>query len=616
MRISEIVRQSVAAFLRDWKTYLGIHVAASVISLAALAPLYTVLSGWLILASGQAALTDQDILKFTLSPLGLLVMAFICALFVTTLVFEQSALFVAAYQRETGKNVSLPGLGRFLLSRAGAIFLFALRAIALAALTGAPFLAAAAFIFARYLTEFDINYYLSETPPVFWRATGAILALVIAMLWPLTRVMASWFVALPLLLAEGESPGEAMRRGRSATGPVRTTIAVMLMVWLGVTLLLFSVTGGLLDLGVSVSLAVAGDSLQTLAYLVGAMLATWSVANLGVSFFSNSILSIGILRLFRELFPQSAGISADALLTPPVRSTSLRLSARLLATLFVVGVFGASVVLVRAYDRFGSETGVEIIAHRGASSDAPENTLAAMEEAIRQGADWVEIDVQETRDGHIVVIHDRDLKKVGGSDLRVWDTPLADLQSVDIGSRVDERFSNERVPTLRQVLALCRNRVGVLIELKYYGNETQLEQRVVEIVESERMQDNIKAMSLKYDGVQALKALRPDWEVGLLSSVALGNVTRLNAAFFAVNGNFAGRSFVRQAQQRARGVLVWTINDPVQMSAMMSKGVNGIITDKPGLAREIQLQRSQLTMPERFMIQFAGLLGKRVNLEQ
>lgn len=616
MRISEIARETLGAFLRGWKTFLGIHVAAHIISLAALAPLYTLLGGWLILASGQAALTDQDILKFALSPLGLLVMATMGALFMTLLVFEQAALFIAAHQRESGKDVSLLKLGKFLLSQAGAIFLFALRAIALTALIAAPFLAAAAFVFARYLTEFDINYYLAETPPVFWRAGGAIGALLLVMLWPLTRVMASWFVALPLLLVERESSGRAMRRGRSASGPVRTVVAVTLMVWLGITLLLFSVTGGLLDLGVSFSLFVAGDSLQMLAYLMGGVLVIWSVANLAVSFFSNTILSLGILRLFRELFPQSVATSLDSLLAPTEQSTSLRLSGRILVTLFVIGVFGAGLVLVETYNRFGPETRAEIIAHRGASFDAPENTLAAMEEAIRQGADWVEIDVQETREGNIVVIHDRDLKKVGGSALLVWDAPLEDLQSVDIGSRVDEKYSNERVPTLQQVLALCRNRVGVLIELKYYGNETQLERRVVEIVESERMQDNIMAMSLKYDGVQALKALRPDWEVGLLSSVALGNVTRLNAGFFAVNGNFAGRSFVRQAQERDRGVMVWTINDPVQMSAMMSKGVNGIITDKPGLARDIQAQRADLAVHERFMIQFAGLLGKQVSAVQ
>jgi len=236
-----------------------------------------------------------------------------------------------------------------------------------------------------------------------------------------------------------------------------------------------------------------------------------------------------------------------------------------------------------------------------------------MEQAIKDGADWVEIDVQETRDGEVVVIHDADLKKIGGIGLRVFDASLAELQSVDIGSWKNPSFSDQRIPTLQQLLELCKNRIKVLIELKYYGQERHLEERVVEIVEAAGMQDQIRVMSLSYPGIQKVSSIRPQWSVGLLASVSFGDITRLEADFFAVNASFASRAFIRNIHNRGKKVLVWTINDPVSMSAMMSKGVDGIITDKPQLATNIKLERAELSVHQRIMIQLASFIGKQAH---
>jgi glycerophosphoryl diester phosphodiesterase len=260
--------------------------------------------------------------------------------------------------------------------------------------------------------------------------------------------------------------------------------------------------------------------------------------------------------------------------------------------------------------RLDLEDNTLVIAHRGASADAPENTLAAMELAIREGADWVELDVQETREGEIVVIHDSDLKKIGGSGLKVHESSLAELQNVDIGSWKDPSFSDQRVPTLRQVLELCKNRINIVIELKYYGHEERLEERVAELVEAAGMQDQIVVMSLSYPGIQKMKSIRPDWNVGLLASVAVGDITRLEADFFAINAKFASRAFIKHVHKQNQKVLVWTVNDPISMSAMISKGADGIITDKPALAVTVRNERVEMSMHQRMLIQLASFIGK------
>jgi glycerophosphoryl diester phosphodiesterase len=116
-------------------------------------------------------------------------------------------------------------------------------------------------------------------------------------------------------------------------------------------------------------------------------------------------------------------------------------------------------------------------------------------------------------------------------------------------------------------------------------------------------------MSLKYGSIQKVRALRPQWIVGLLTAVSLGDLTRVDADFLAVGTGVATQGFVNLAQSRGKDVQVWTVNDPIVMSTMISRGVNSLITDKPALAREVLQQRATLSSMERLLLELAILFG-------
>jgi glycerophosphoryl diester phosphodiesterase len=221
----------------------------------------------------------------------------------------------------------------------------------------------------------------------------------------------------------------------------------------------------------------------------------------------------------------------------------------------------------------------------------------------------VEVDVQETADGEVVVLHDSDLKKVAGVDLKIWDATWEDLQEIDVGSFFSPEFSDQRVPKLAQVLELCRGRAGVVIELKYYGHQDRLEERVAEIVDGLGMASTIKVMSLNSDGLDRMKAVRPDWTTGILTSVVVGDLTRMEVDFLAVNSGMATRRFVRATHNSGKKIFAWTVNDVLGMSAMMDLGVDSIITDDPQLARDVLEYRADLNPVERLMIGLAVYFG-------
>ena len=615
--ILQDTNEVLEGFRLNWKLLIGIHIAVSILTVMALTPLLSVFSGWLVLASGQTALTDEDILFFFLSPTGLLVMLVAGALSTTVIIFEQAAMITAVRHATPGQSVRLPQLGRYLLVKFWPLFRLALQMIGRGVLVAAPFLALAALIYFFFLTEYDINFYLNNKPPAFWWAGSLILLCLLTMTGVLLSVFSGWVLALPLLLLRNERPTQVLRMSRNASESKRIPITLTLLI---LTLLhtgMFGLVSFLTNISLDGLVGLAGSSLQVMAYLLGGLLVVWLIANVFITFVSNSALSLFILALYTRTFPGSDDGDEKNVLASAPSTLRWNISAGRLIGLILVASLLTGLAFSITMGRLDIENHTMVIAHRGASADAPENTLAALELAIEQGADWVEIDVQETRDGEVVVIHDSDLKKIGGSGLKVYESSLPDLQNVDIGSWKDPSFSDQRIPTLLQVLALCKNRIKVVIELKYYGREERLEERVAQLVEAAGMQDQIVVMSLSYPGILNMKSLRPDWTVGLLSSVAIGDITSLQADFFAVNANFANRAFVKRVHNRKRQVMVWTVNDPVSMSAMMSKGVDGIITDKPGLASAVRTERNELETHERIMIQLASLIGRQpARLEQ
>jgi glycerophosphoryl diester phosphodiesterase len=254
------------------------------------------------------------------------------------------------------------------------------------------------------------------------------------------------------------------------------------------------------------------------------------------------------------------------------------------------------------------ETG-QVVAHRGSSKAAPENTMAAFRQAIADGADWIELDVQETADGEVVVFHDSDFMRLAGVSLKIWDATLADLRDIDIGTRFSPAFKDERVPTLGEVLDACKGKAGVVIELKTYGHGQQLEERVARIVDARGMDAQIAVMSLDLDAARKMKSLRPDWKVGLLMSVSAGNLQTSGADFLAVNAAFTDRGFVRSAHRRGTKVYVWTVDDASTMSEMMGRGVDGLITNTPALAKAVLAQRARMSPAVRLLLELAGILG-------
>ena len=389
----------------------------------------------------------------------------------------------------------------------------------------------------------------------------------------------------------------------------------LLVSWGVLAILLASIVFGLIQLAGSWLIPSFVESISILVLLLGGLSIAWIVANFLLTTFTSGSFAYLVMGLYEEHGPVLNKELTKSKPSGP-ESRTINITKRGVVVFLVAAVVIAGLTGSWLIQGIQTNDDITIVAHRGAAGKAQENTLASIRQAIEDKADWIEIDVQETADGDIVVMHDSDFMKLAGNKLKILDATMPLLADIDIGSWYDPSFSQERVPTLKQVLDTTRGKAKLVIELKYYGHDKNLEQRVVDIVEDAGMVGETAIMSLKYNAVKKMRALRPDWKIGLLSTTSIGDLSSLDADFLAVAMGMASAGFIRRTHEAGKQVFVWTVNDPVSMSRMISMGVDGIITDEPEMARHVLKERAKLSTAERLLIHTALLFGQSFTPKQ
>ncbi|MCP5523372.1 MAG: glycerophosphoryl diester phosphodiesterase membrane domain-containing protein [Verrucomicrobiales bacterium] len=599
---STILKEAWRRFRADWPQLLVADFLARAVAVMILVPGVGFLLRAFLKTTDTGVLADAAILSVLLHPLGWLALVTLSAAWLGIVFFEVGQLVVIASApagpaRLTWLDALCHTARRFReLVVLGGVVVIRLLVLAL------PFATAVGLLYLLFLRRYDINYYLSARPPAFLGVALATTLLLVGLGILVASRMASWLLAIPLVLLETRGGREALELSARRTRGHRLRLALWLGAWFAATVLLFTAVGGLTALMADLVIPWANPGGLSLAVSVGGLLALGGLANLMVSVLSTLLLPLCLAGLHRAL----GGAGGEGI---PRHHLPRWLRGRLgpgLAGLFLLlaGLGGYS--CLRLLDPVGEPV---VIAHRGGAAVAPENTLAAFERAIADGADWLELDVQENADGEVVVVHDRDFMRIGASGLQVADATNEALEQIDAGSSFGARFAGERVPTLRQVLDLARGRVGLFIELKYYGRQQALEPRVVDLVEVADMASDVVLMSLDYAGVRRAAGLRPDWPHGLLNAVAVGDLTKLDVDFLAVNAKSASLALIGRAHARGMKVHAWTINDPVQMFVMISRGLDGLITDRVALARQVIALRRDLGPLGRVLLWVAGESG-------
>jgi len=608
--LAELFSEVKGDFSHNLSSLLIFDIFFKIIATVILFPASAWIFNRLVASSGAWVIGNEQIISFILSPVGL--MAFITSGALALAIFfaEQTGMILIAAHFNAGRKITAYQTLLQTLRIMQVLIELGLRQVIVSLLYFAPLAAMAGITFYIVSSQHDLNYLLVEKPPVYWVGAAIVGGLGIGALLVIARLYIHWIFSVPFCVLEGDKPAAALRNSRKLADGRKGRIAAIVLGWvlliLGAALLstiLFDALSGLI-------LNRVGSNPATTVAVVCFLLGLYGLLASALTFIGFSTSSLVIARLYwkfsgRKKLPRAmASMEDTAGQFSPKSQTGIVWTAVILA--LILAIISSAFII----DGIELDHQVAVTAHRGSSKDAPENTLSAIGQAIEDGADYAEIDVQETADGVIVLLHDTDLKRIAGVNKKIWQLRYSEIKPLDAGSWFSPDFRGEHVPTLIEAMEMSRNKIKLNIELKFNGHEKRLVESVIEIIRNHEFGSQCVITSLNYNGLQEVKKLNPDLKTGFIIAKSIGNMFRVSTDFLSLAAGIVNPDVIGAARNRNMKIHVWTVNRPARMSHFINLGVDNIITDYPARLAAVIHARDALNDVEKFLLVAADMLKR------
>ncbi|RXJ11493.1 glycerophosphodiester phosphodiesterase [Bacillus albus] len=250
---------------------------------------------------------------------------------------------------------------------------------------------------------------------------------------------------------------------------------------------------------------------------------------------------------------------------------------------YIVGIITAGMV-VAFIVTFITNTYKEpiIMAHRGYISKGVENTKEAVQGAIDAKADYAEIDVLQTKDGELAVIHDLKLKRLANANVHVSDLTMDELRQLTLSQ---DGFSGQ-ISTLDEIIKLAKGKIKLNIEVKLHGGEKDFVNKVLKAIKDNEFEKQCVIQTLHYPLIKEFKRANSDIKVGYILYASRANLKNVKADFYVAEEYMLNKKLVKEARKLNKPIYVWTVNDMESLKGYYKLNVDGIITDYPEDARE------------------------------
>lgn len=615
LKITDTFSELIREFRWGITQYIWYQIAFFTVSVIVLSPVSSLIYTFLIKSSGQTSITNEYVISYIFSLKGGLTLSVWIIITFFLIFTEQSGIILICSKARIQKKAGIVEAMTSALRKIPIILILGANLFLRFAIFSLPFLAILGITYFTILTDYDINYYYVRRPPAFWISISIGGLSLIGHLILTLKYLTRWIFILHLTLLENEPVDGVFRRSGELVQGVGMQILKILILWIVCIWAFITVTTTGYAYINSFILGIIGSSpkiaipIMSFLYIFDFIFSTLLIL-LVSPVFSIVLTQLYYRRLHTTELIVPEDVKSESNLSEENPSyfrlfqkvTPWVVTAMILISVVTLGFFLAAGI--HKLDR------VEVTAHRGSSTRAPENTLSAIRQAITDQSDYAEIDVQETLDGVIVVLHDSDLMRVTGEKLNIWETTFAEVRELDAGSWFSPEFAGEKIPTLEEAIAVAQDRIKLNIELKFYKHNQKLTERVVSIIRSENFADQCIITSMNYQELLKVKELYNRIKVGFIFFEAIGSVFDFNVDLFSIFRNKATASFISKAQKREKEVHVWLVNTPVAMEHFIYLGVDNIVTDYPAKLVSILKRRSEMNEIDRLKENFMKWLKR------
>ena len=581
------ILRSAGVFLKAAPHFLVFELIFKLLLLAVGTPVLALLLKLTMKLSGVTYLNDENLFTYIKHPSTLIVIAIMLFAYAFFSFVELSAL-AACFSCYNKKQRIY----------AGGMFRTGLKAFA-KAFRGTGVASFLAYMAIMPLAQFSLSSGMFMAPllPVLRRLFNSLnggLAVacyvLVQLLFIILIISASY--SIHYLILTGMPFGECIRKSREKMHGQRRKMVISALLWsVGIVAVIGLLTFGLSFIivyiikGFSKPGAAFGTALKILRY-------TWSVFTAVSAFFS----APAIMWLLTEKFMKDVKDEDIVLPNKGYKKFSRKKSA-----IMIVSLAAASMVMNISYLKaltrgnvdlnVGIITRTQVTAHRGFSKVAPENTMPAFQAAMDCGADYIELDLQLTSDGQLVVIHDDKLDRTTNGKGLVERYTYEQLKTLSAGSWFsnDGEFDDVEIPLFSEVLELTGKDIMLNIEIKKSGDPKKTAEKAVELIEEYGIVNSCYVTSFSYPALKKVKQLNPKIKTAFIANLATATSYAQLPYIDAVSMNylFVNQSVVNSAHHHGKRIFVWTVDRQSEMQKMMALGVDNIITDRPDKALEI-----------------------------
>ena len=578
---------SIGTFVRAMPNFLLFELLFKLILIAFGAPLLAISLKLTMKAAGISCIYDESLLTYLHSPLTVVFLIILLFLFGFFSFVELTALAACFSCCSQGENITVGGMMRSGFRG----FAKAFRGSGIAKFFG--------FTMFMPFTEFTLSsgvFMVPLLPLLRWLFKGiggyaAVIAYVILQTAMIFIIVGRSYSLHYLVLTDRSFP-ECVRASREKIGRKHLSTALRFLLWT----LFILVTTAVATFGISflIIYGIKGFSKPESAFRTALYVLKYAMSiftAISAFFAAPSIMCWLTGEFFADL-DENETITLPDRERPKMNKKKKAVLVTLLTAAALLLDFGYIRTIYKGNFRFaaGFLTQAQVSAHRGFSHIAPENTAYAFEAAMESGADYIELDVQLTKDGQLVVFHDSTLDRTTNGSGKLAEHTYEELSRLSAGDSFgkDGEFDDAKIMLLSEVFDLVDRKMLYNIEIKDTTGAVQAAEKTVELLEEYNLEGSCYVTSFSYTILKRVKELNPRIKTALIANMAASTSYSMLEHIDAVSMNylFVNQSVVHEAHRNGKLIFVWTVNRKSDMEQMVSLGVDNIITDRPDIAVE------------------------------
>lgn len=604
----------IKSFILNIKKFLKYQIITRGVLALIIIPLYGFLSGYLVRKNGSAFSTNGDILNFMLSPSGAIFLLIFFAMVILEIIIEIGGYITISSKIEGGyKESSYLEILKYnirllprMLSVGGIIILLYL--IVLAPMSGIGFQLS-------FLKGFSMpNFIMSEIDQnlkyTIIYTVGIILLIYISL---------KLIFTFNYMIIEDMKVSEAISASAKLFKDNRKTVLKEIALVLIITAIASS-----LVLFIWLALIVKLSGMLNLNGYTGRiiMIGLLQVQSLGILLVSVLVVPFEcyyVTRLFYRMiseedvrYPQIVEKTKKSMLDRILekKKTLIAISlAGLILYSMAMGIFASEVV--------GYNNKIDVYGHRGFGVGTPENSISAIKKSIDKNVvDYIEIDVQRTKDREYVLNHDKTFERVSYNkpdfiNKKTLDLNLDQIKTLDIGSKVSSEYAGEKVPTIEEVLDLCKNNININLELKEDVDNKMMDD-LMDLVKKKGMKKQVFFTSLNINHIKYIEEKDSTFDTGIIYFIKLGNYNDVVSDYMIMEEREATESSIKKLHKNGKKVIVWTVNTQDSIDKFSKMDIDGIISDYPIEVKEAIDENAKMTPDDLIMSSFVRNIEDRL----